>query len=86
LQEFVLLSEQHENVLHRQTLRLQDLRDGGGLAFVVELFFVALKQLFSTTSLKEPHAAFFIATFRIITSDWSEYKNSPGTQKLLVFV
>jgi hypothetical protein len=84
LQEFALLAEQHENVLHRQAWRLQDLRDGGGLGFTVELFFVALKQLFSTTSSMEPHAAFFIATFRAIISDWSEYKKCVGTQKLLL--
>lgn len=84
LQEFVLLAEQHENALHRQAWRLQDLRDGGGLGFTVELFFVALKQLFSTTSSAEPHAALFIATFRAIISDWSEYKKCVGTQKLLL--
>src|SRR6266850_6105813 len=84
LQEFVLLAEQHENVLHRQAWHLQDLRDGGGLGFTVELFFVALKQLSSTTSSMEPHAALLVATFRAIISDWGEYKKCVGTQKLLL--
>jgi hypothetical protein len=38
--------------MERQLWRLQDLRDGGGLGFTVELFFLALSQLLSTSSSK----------------------------------
>jgi Family of unknown function (DUF6535) len=73
-----------DNPLDRQLLRLQDLSEGGGLGFTVELFFLALKQLSSTCSSIEAHSALYIYTFRSITSDWSNYKNSTGTQELLL--
>jgi hypothetical protein len=77
-----------ESLLQRQLWRLQDLRDGGGLGFTVELFFLALKQLLSTTSSNESHSPLFIGAFRAITSDWVKYKHSPldspGTQRLLL--
>jgi len=72
------------HLLRRQLWRLQDLRDGGGLGFTVELFLVALNQLLSASVTWDPHSALYIATFRIITSDWNEYKHSLGTQKLLL--
>ena len=71
------------HLLQRQLWRLQDLRDGGGLGFTVELFLVALNQLLSASPSQDSHSALYIATFRVITSDWSEYKHSLGTQKLL---
>jgi Family of unknown function (DUF6535) len=70
--------------LQRQLWRLQDLLEGGGLGFIVELFFRALKQLLSTSLSQELQSALFIGTFREITSDWSLYKHSLGTQKILL--
>jgi hypothetical protein len=70
--------------MERELWRLQDLADGGGLGFTVELFFLALDQLLSTSSSKESHAALFTGTFRAITSDLSKAKDSLGTQKLLL--
>jgi hypothetical protein len=70
--------------MHRQLLRLQDLRDGGGFGFTVELFFLAFSRLVSTSSSKESHSALYMGTFRAITSDWSKHKDSLGTQKLLL--
>ncbi len=67
-----------------QLLRLQELRDGGGLGFIVELFFLALKQLLSTSSSKESHSALYTGAFRAITSGWSKCKHLHGTQKLLL--
>jgi hypothetical protein len=78
------LFEQQEHLLHRQVWHLQDLSDGGGLGFTIELFFLALRQLLSTSSSKESHSAPYIGTFRTITSDWSKYKHILGTQKLLL--
>ena len=76
-----------ENELRRQLWRLQDLRDGCGFAFTVELFFLALKQLLSTSSKNSPRDfALYTGTFRAITSDWSKHKNSHGTRKLLLDV
>ena len=70
--------------LQRQLWRLQDLRDGGGLGFIVELFFHALKQLLSTSLSQESQSALYIGTFRAITSDWHLYKHSLGTQTILL--
>jgi len=70
--------------LQRQLWRLQDLRDGGGLGFTVELFFRALKQLLSTSLSQMSQSALFIGTFRAITSDWRLYKHSLGTQTILL--
>jgi hypothetical protein len=70
--------------MQRQLWRLQDLRDGGGLGFTIELFFLALSQLLSTSPSKESHSALYTGTFRAISSDWSKHKNSLGTQNLLL--
>ncbi len=72
------------NEIPRQVWRLQELCDGGGLGFTVELFFIALEQLLSTSSSKESHSALYMGTFKAITSEWRYYKRWPGTQKLLL--
>ena len=85
----VKFNNQWQNPLHRQVWRLQDLRDGGGLGFTVELFFIVLEELFTTANYsskegEELHSLLYVSTFRIITSDWSKYKHSVGTQQLLL--
>ena len=72
------------DLIQRQLWRLQDLHQGGGLGFTVELFFLALSQLLSTSSSRESHSALYTGTFRAITHDWSKHKKSLGTQKLLL--
>jgi DNA-directed RNA polymerase subunit L len=71
-------------LMKRQLWRLQDLRDGGGLGFAVELFFLVLKQLLSIPSLHESNCVFYIGTFKIIASHWEESKKSPGTHHTLL--
>jgi hypothetical protein len=81
LEAFAQVPTWDGNVFQRQLWRLQDLRDGGGLAFAVELFFLALKEQLCTS----PRDSWlYIGTFRAITSDWRERKHCPGTQKLLL--
>ena len=77
-----------ENELQRQLWRLQDLRDGCGFAFTIELFFLSLKQLLSTgtSSSKNSHLVLYSGTFRTITSNWNKHKYSHGTRKLLLDV
>ena len=70
--------------LLQQLWRLQDIRDGGGLGFTVEPFLDVLNHLLSTSPPQDSHSALYIATFRVITSDWSEYTHSLGTQKILL--
>ena len=84
LQAFKQAALWEGHLLERQLWRLQDLRDGGGLGYMVELFFLALKQLLSTPSSSETHSTLYIGTFRAITAHWSKYKHSVGTQKVFL--
>ncbi|KAI9438744.1 hypothetical protein H4582DRAFT_195291 [Lactarius indigo] len=72
--------------MKRQLWRLQDLRDGDGLGFTVELFFLSLRQLLSIPSLPESNSVFYIGTFRIITSHWENGRESLGSQHILLNV
>ncbi|KAF8486864.1 hypothetical protein DFH94DRAFT_687333 [Russula ochroleuca] len=73
-----------KSLLQRTLWSLQDFRDGGGLAFVVELFLLALKKLLSTSPSHESYSALYIGTFKAITSDRRRYNHSLGTQKILL--
>jgi hypothetical protein len=84
LREFGSPSNRLDKLILRQVWRLQDLSEGGGLGFTVELFFLAFKQLLIPSSSKEPYSGLYVGTLRAITSDWSKYQNSVGTQRLLV--
>jgi len=84
LKAFARAPSWKKNLLPRQLWRLQDLRDGGGLGFTVEIFFLTLKQLLSHSLPHGSHSALFIGTFRAITSDWNKYKSSLGTQQILL--
>ena len=84
LRRFFFQSGWQGDEMQRQLWRLQDLRDGGGLGFTVELFFLAVSQLSSASSSNASHSALYAGTFHAITSDWSKHKDSLGTQKLLL--
>ena len=84
LENFRFFSRWRGHEMQRQLWRPQDLLDGGGLGFTVELFFLALSQLLSTSPSKKSHSALYTGTFRAITSDWSKHKHSLGTQNLLL--
>ena len=75
-----------KGLMERQLWRLQDLRDGGGLGFTIELFFLALRQLSSTKSSPELKWAFkfYTGTFKAIISDWENAIRSPGTKQVLL--
>ncbi|KAI0265689.1 hypothetical protein BC834DRAFT_843543 [Gloeopeniophorella convolvens] len=64
-----------------QLWRMQDLRDGGHV-FMVELFMAAVRA--SKVSSHHSSRPLFIGTFKNITSDWKEHRDSPATQRLLV--
>ena len=71
--------------MKRQIWRLLDLRDGGGLGFTIELFFIKIAQLSPTsTSAFELKKALYTGTFKVITSDWKKSKDSAGTQRILL--
>jgi hypothetical protein len=72
------------HLMKRQLWRLQDLRDGGGFGFTVELFFLTLRQLSSASLSSESKREFYIGTFKVITSRWMDSKDSFGTQGILL--
>jgi len=86
LENFPVWFGRQEDEMQRQLWRLQDLRDGGGLGFMVELYFLAFSQPLSTSSSKESHSAPYRGTFRAIASDRSKHKDSLGTQNLLLII
>jgi hypothetical protein len=71
-------------LLQRQLWRLQDIRDGRGLGFVIELFFLAVKGLLTNSSCLNNSPLLFIGTFRAITSKYKESMRSSGTEKILL--
>jgi hypothetical protein len=73
-----------KTLLQQQLWRLQDLRDGGGLGFAVELFLISLEQLLSAFPSHESYSQLYTITLKAITSDWRKHKHSLGTQKLLL--
>ncbi|KAI9439392.1 hypothetical protein BJY52DRAFT_1217282 [Lactarius psammicola] len=72
------------DLMRRQLWRLQDLRDGGGLGYIVELFFLSLRQPLSIPSSHKSNSIYYIGTFKIITSHWMEGRESLGTQRILL--
>ena len=71
-------------LMTRQLWRLQDLRDGGGLGVTIELFFLSIRQLLSTSSSRESDKVFYTETFRNIASGWKESRESLGTRNILL--
>jgi hypothetical protein len=69
---------------NRQLWRLQDLRDGSGLGFTIELFLISLRKLLSMPSLHESNSVFYTGAFKIITSHWEESMDSLGTLHILL--
>ncbi|KAI9431898.1 hypothetical protein H4582DRAFT_1212600 [Lactarius indigo] len=68
-------------LMRRQIWRLQDVRDGGGFGYTVELFFLSLRRL---SSISPSHEDFYVSTFKLITSRWMEGRESLGTQCILL--
>jgi hypothetical protein len=77
---------QPNGLMNRQLWRLQDLRDGRGLGFTVELFFLSLRKLLSIPSCHGSNSVFYIGAFKIITSRWEKSKDSLATQHILLNV
>jgi hypothetical protein len=71
-------------LMTRQLWRLQDLRDGGGLGFTIELFFLSLQRFPSASSSEGLDRVFYVETFRKIASSWKESRDSLGTQNILL--
>jgi hypothetical protein len=72
--------------MQRQLWRLQDLRDGGGLALQSSFSSLPLISCYPHHHQRNPTLRYTWATFRAITSDWSKHKHSLGTQNLLLYI
>ena len=83
-----------KNLMTRQLWRLQDLRDGGGLGFTMELFFLSFRKLSSTFSSStfsssafsssELQRVYYTGAFKVITSGWENSRDSSTTQRILL--
>ena len=73
-----------DNLMTRQLWHLQDLRDGSGLGFSLELFFLSFRQLSPTSTAQDPPDVFFGGTFEVIKSRWADSKDSLGMQNILL--
>ena len=71
-------------LFQRQLWRMEDLAGGHGLGSTVELFFIALRQLLSTSLSQDSQSALYVGSFRAITSDSGSHKHCVGTQKVLL--
>src|SRR6267142_1643354 len=74
------------HLMERQLWRLQDLSIGGAFGFTLELYFLSLKKILSTFTPppREIHITFYIGAFKAITSDWERFKDSLGTQQIIL--
>ena len=86
LREIPFLLRGLNYLMKRQLWRLLDLRDGRGLGFIIELFFLAVRQISSASSSSEMELTkvFYTGTFEVITSNWEKSKKSTGTQRILL--
>ena len=71
-------------LMERQLWRLQDLRDGGGFGFWVELFFLMAHQLLLFPLSPDAQSTLIVGTFRNVTSNWRQHKHSIGTQRVIL--
>jgi len=77
-------SVRRRHLMERQLWRLQDLRDGGGFGFWVELFVLATDQLLTVPLSPDAHSALIVGMFRVVTSNWRQHNHSIGTQRVIL--
>ena len=75
-------------LMERQLWRLEDLRIGGAFGFTLELYFLSIRQILSTSTFTSPprenHKTLHVNTFRAITSDWQMFKHSIVTLQIIL--
>ena len=72
------------HLMVRQLWRLQDLRDGGGFGYWVELFFLVVFQLVTIPLSPDNLSVLILGMFRKITSNWRQHKHSIATQRVIL--
>ena len=73
-----------QHLMVRQLWRLQDLRDGSGFGFWVELFCLVASQQLTVPLSPENHRILISGAFRTTTSNWRQHKHSNGTQRVIL--
>jgi hypothetical protein len=72
-------------LMERQLWRLQDICVGGAFGFTLELYFLTVRKLLSSTaSPSREFTPFCVGAFKAITYDWENYKDSVGTQQIIL--
>jgi hypothetical protein len=86
LREIPISLRELKHLMKRQLWRMLDIRNGRGLGFTIELFFLAVRQLSSTSSSSESELTkvFYTGTFEVVTSNWEKSKKSAETQRILL--
>ena len=79
-----LVVHQHR-LMERQLWRLEDI-SAGAFGFTLELYFLSLRQILSTSMFqpREIHVLFYTNAFKVITSDWDQFKGSRGTLQIIL--
>ena len=72
------------HLMERQLWRLQDLRDGDGFGFWVELSFLVFGQLLYIPLSPDTHSSLILGTFGVVTSTWRNHKHSIGTLRVIL--
>ena len=72
------------HLMERQLWRLQDLRDGGGFGFWVELYFLAIQPLKVIPLSPDALSSLLLGMFRAVASNWRQHKHSIGTQRVIL--
>ena len=72
------------HLMVRQLWRLQDLRDGGGFGFWVELFFPVAYSLGTIPLSPDNLSVLILGMFRTVTLNWRQHKHSIATQRVIL--
>jgi hypothetical protein len=72
------------HLMERQLWRLQDLRDGGGFGFWVELMFLVVEQLGFMPLSPDALSSLILGMFRAVTSNMRQHQHSIGTQRVIL--
>ena len=72
------------HLMERQLWRLQDLRDGGGFGYWVELCFLAAQRILLIPLSPDAHSSLLLGMFRAVASNWRQHKHSIGTQRVIL--
>jgi hypothetical protein len=73
-----------QHLMERQLWRLQDLRDGGGFGYWVELCVLVVEQLLLIRLSTDAQSSLLLGMFRAAASNWRQHKHSIGTQRVIL--